>query len=101
MAYVPLADEDVRSLVERLQQAKDDEQPNIEFDLGDAMHFANEIVWLRSNVLKLLKLIAGEPNSCRFCGKPVFWVQPPNGKKAPYTPLGLNHWADCEKAPAR
>lgn len=48
-------------------------------------------------MLALLKNV-GDPGQCRGCQSPIFWVTHRNGKKAPYTPAGLNHFADCPAA---
>lgn len=51
---------------------------------------------LRSRILVLLKQI-GTPGRCRACGATIYWVQHLNKRWAPYTELGLNHFADCPK----
>ena len=53
--------------------------------------------WLLSNINILLSHV-GDLASCRGCGKAIFWVRHKNGKRAPYTPEGLNHFADCPQA---
>jgi hypothetical protein len=55
------------------------------------------IGWLRENIVKLLTQI-GDKGKCRGCGAEIYWVTHKNGKKAPYTSSGLNHFADCPKA---
>jgi len=55
------------------------------------------IAALKKNVTVLLRLI-GEPAQCRGCGAEIYWVVHRNGKRAPYTLLGLNHFADCPAA---
>lgn len=52
---------------------------------------------LLSNIALLLKQI-GDPGKCRGCGADIWWVTHKNGKKAPYTAAGLNHFADCSAA---
>ena len=52
---------------------------------------------LQNNVRLLLRQI-GEPATCRGCSRPIWWVKHLNGKKAPYTLEGLNHFADCPRA---
>ncbi len=47
---------------------------------------------------KLLGLIAGSPVPCRGCRASVYWVTHKNGKRAPYTVAGLNHFVDCPAA---
>jgi hypothetical protein len=46
------------------------------------------------NLDALLRQV-GEPGTCRGCAAPIYWVVHLNGKRAPYTPEGLNHFADC------
>ncbi len=52
---------------------------------------------LKKNITNLFKQI-GEPSQCRGCGAEIYWVVHRSGKRAPYTPLGLNHFADCPAA---
>ena len=40
----------------------------------------------------------GSRGTCRGCDRPVMWVRHKNGKLAPYTLDGLNHFADCPAA---
>lgn len=37
----------------------------------------------------------GDRGRCFGCNAQVFWIVHANKKKAPYTPEGLNHFADC------
>lgn len=53
-----------------------------------------EALQLRENIGTLLHQI-GEKGNCRGCGREIWWVRHKNGKKAPYTSEGLNHFADC------
>lgn len=55
------------------------------------------VAWLESNIRLLLAQV-GEPGKCRGCGADIYWVVHRNGKRAPYTPHGLNHFADCPAA---
>lgn len=48
---------------------------------------------------RLLSLI-GRPAKCSYCEAPIFWVLHSNGKSAPYTPAGLNHFVNCPRAEA-
>ena len=41
---------------------------------------------------------AGQLAKCRGCGADIYWVRHANGVRAPYTPEGLNHFADCPAA---
>lgn len=52
---------------------------------------------IEKNVLRLLKQV-GDESKCKGCGATIYWVRHKNGKKAPYTVEGLNHFADCPKA---
>jgi hypothetical protein len=47
--------------------------------------------------LALLKNV-GDRAVCSGCGAEIYWVHHKNGKRAPYTPAGLNHFVDCPKA---
>ena len=55
------------------------------------------IEWLSGNIARLLDQV-GDPGKCRGCQRDIWWVVHKNGKKAPYTRRGLNHFADCPKA---
>jgi hypothetical protein len=52
---------------------------------------------LRSNIELLYKTIGASPGTCTgpTCTEPVWWVLTKNGKRAPFTADGLNHFADC------
>jgi hypothetical protein len=58
---------------------------------------AEEVQQIRENMAKLLVNI-GDPSRCKGCGAPIFFVRHKNGKSVPYTPQGLNHFADCPQA---
>lgn len=49
------------------------------------------------NVSGLLKQL-GTPSRCKGCNAAIWWVVHSNGKRVPYTGVGLNHFADCPKA---
>jgi len=51
----------------------------------------------RENIRALLPLI-GDEGVCKACGARIFWVMHKNGKEAPYTQDGLNHFIDCPEA---
>lgn len=53
---------------------------------------------LLTNIDRLMKAIGAEPGTCRACGRVIWWVKHANGKRAPYTTEGLNHFADCPNA---
>ena len=57
----------------------------------------DESLVMATNLESLLKAV-GENGWCRSCGADIFWLVTKNGKKAPYTPMGLNHFADCASA---
>jgi len=52
---------------------------------------------LQKNIMSLLLQI-GDMGTCKGCGAPIYWVTHKNGKKAPYTTEGLNHFIDCPSA---
>jgi len=54
----------------------------------------DEAPQLKQNITRLLQQV-GVPGTCKGCGGSIRWVQHTNGKWAPYTKLGLNHFADC------
>lgn len=56
-----------------------------------------DVVALGNNIISLLNQV-GDPGVCKGCGKTIWWVKHLNGKKAPYTEKGLNHFADCPQA---
>lgn len=53
--------------------------------------------FLLNNIRHLFKQI-GEPGHCQGCGREIVWIVHRNGRRAPYTLEGLNHFADCPKA---
>lgn len=50
------------------------------------------------NVKNLLGRIAESVGFCKGCTTPLFWIRHKNGKLAPYTHVGLNHFVDCPAA---
>lgn len=52
---------------------------------------------LAENIKRLLSQV-GEPGRCKGCGAPIWWVVHRNGRRAPCTEQGLNHFADCPQA---
>lgn len=52
---------------------------------------------LQSKLRALLKAV-GDEGVCSACLAPIIWVVHRNGKRAPYTLAGLNHFADCPAA---
>lgn len=51
----------------------------------------------KATIKKLLAQV-GEEARCRGCQTPIWWVTHRNGRLAPYTAAGLNHFADCPRA---
>ena len=52
---------------------------------------------LKKNVVHMLNQ-TGTESKCKGCGARIWWVEHRNGKRAPYTETGLNHFIDCPKA---
>lgn len=52
---------------------------------------------LKKNIALLLNQIA-ESSHCKGCGVRIWWVTHRNGRKAPYTDTGMNHFIDCVAA---
>lgn len=40
----------------------------------------------------------GDRAQCKGCNAEIYWVKHINGKNAPYTPEGLNHFSTCPRA---
>ncbi len=53
---------------------------------------------LEQRIESLLRNVAEEIRPCRACGAELAMVRHKNGKLAPYTMAGVNHFIDCEKA---
>lgn len=56
-----------------------------------------KIIFLSERIEKFLNM-AGSQGECRGCGRAIWWIAMPSGKKAPITHDLLNHFADCPKA---
>lgn len=54
--------------------------------------------YYRSNIALLMKSIGADAGTCKSCGRSIWWVRTKAGKPAPFTPDGLNHFADCKSA---
>jgi hypothetical protein len=56
--------------------------------------------WLERRIqLVLERATGGAPvRYCRGCGRNVWWLAMPSGKRAPYTTEGLSHFVDCPQA---
>lgn len=52
---------------------------------------------LKGKLRAILKAL-GKPGTCDGCAAPILWITHANGKRAPYTAAGLNHFADCPAA---
>lgn len=50
---------------------------------------------LRKRLQLLLAACAETVRPCRACGAMLYFLRTKNGKQAPYTATGLNHFADC------
>ena len=48
----------------------------------------------------LLAVAEGEPRPCKLCKALIVFVRHKNGKLAPYTLEGLNHFIDCPQREA-
>lgn len=53
---------------------------------------------IEQRMANLLALIATEIRDCRACGRKLYFVRHSNGKLAPYTIEGVNHFIDCANA---
>lgn len=53
---------------------------------------------LEQRIEALLRNVAEEIRPCKACGAQLAMVRHRNGKLAPYTMSGVNHFIDCEKA---
>lgn len=57
-----------------------------------------DIEKIRKNLRSLYKTIGADEAACKGCGRKIFWVKTKNGKNAPFTEDGLNHFADCPES---
>jgi len=53
---------------------------------------------IEKRMATLLMLIAEEVRPCKACGVQLAFVRHHNGRLAPYTIDGVNHFITCEKA---
>lgn len=51
----------------------------------------------RALMVNLLGLV-GDRGLCKGCKAEIYWVQHNNGRRAPYGPDGVNHFAVCSQA---
>ena len=56
------------------------------------------LVVVDAAALRALLGNVGDLGHCRGCKAEVWWIEHRNGRKAPYTAAGLNHFADCPAA---
>jgi hypothetical protein len=53
---------------------------------------------IEERLAKLLSLAAYEIRPCKACGTTLYFVRHQNGKAAPYTSDGVNHFIACPAA---
>ena len=53
---------------------------------------------LEERISRLLALTAEDKRRCTACGTELYFVRHRNGKLAPYTADGLNHFLTCPEA---
>ena len=53
---------------------------------------------MEDRIRALLTNVAEDKRPCRNCGEPLAFVRHRNGKLAPYTMAGVNHFIDCPGA---
>lgn len=53
---------------------------------------------IEERMQRLLELVAEEKRTCKACTALLFFVRHSNGKLAPYTIDGLNHFVNCPQA---
>lgn len=58
---------------------------------------SSQCVAAQATAMRTLLLLAGRMETCR-CGLLIYKVTHLNGKTAPYTEAGLNHFVDCPNA---
>lgn len=52
----------------------------------------------QADAMKTLLGLIGDKAVCSGCNAQIYWVKHRNGKRAPYTPAGMNHFLDCKEA---
>ena len=52
----------------------------------------------QAHAMKTLMGLIGDKGLCSGCNAEIYWVKHRNGKRAPYTPSGMNHFLDCKEA---
>ena len=55
-------------------------------------------VTAEDRMAELLRLIAQSTRECLACGARIYFVRHSNGKLAPYTVDGVNHFKNCPQA---
>lgn len=59
----------------------------------------DQIFELRKRLNAMLNVIS-DPRPCKLCGTMIWFIPTKNGKQAPCSLSGLNHFADCPNADA-
>ena len=54
----------------------------------------------RERLMKTFDGLFGR-STCKYCNGPMWWCKTKNGKNACISEWGVNHWADCPKAPEK
>jgi len=84
-----------------LAHAPGPEAGSIDFEASPEAHeFPGGASCIEAQALAMRTLLERcfQPDTCRGCQAPIFWVLHRNGKRVPYTPAGLNHFIDCPEA---
>lgn len=89
----------VRELARRLDQAFVELdclpiQARVEIAPMQVSAQSPELLQLADALGHLLRQV-GEAGHCRGCGRRIYWIVHRNGKRAPYTQEGRNHFIDC------
>ena len=68
--------------------------------MNHAMDQAKKIAatFYRQRFEALFRNLGVDPATCRGCGRTIWWIAHANGKRAPYTIDGQNHFASCPQA---
>jgi len=65
--------------------------------MADREEFVRAVMELQHNAVEQI-LRNFDVRPCARCGQAIAWVTHANGKKAPYTQWGHNHFVDCPRA---
>lgn len=52
----------------------------------------------KDNIRRLMKTIGADEGTCSGCHSMIYWVVTKKGKRAPFDPSGISHFATCPKA---